>query len=413
MALCKYCEAVEIAWHQTDRRWVACEAQRDAAGEVVRVGVRSGTRTVMRPVPNTERPHYPHVAGFEVSACPAWTPELARKAVEEREAKRGRGGMRRHGWRPAAAGIVWEPAPLTAPAARTIHSEDRRVEELLATEHAAAIPTSAGIETATVGDVAPTRRATAEPTSTPVKPEEPEALLPREALAAWARAERAIGCSIVPTRVLLWGPPGTGKTELPHRMAQRENWTSVYQLMTEETPATELLGHLIVQAGSTVWCDGTLGRAIRASHAGHVVYIIDEIGRASQDALSACLLALTNAESLRLTLRSGEVISPKAEHWHVVCTSNDAPDMLPPAIADRLHITVNLTHPHPDLVRSMTTVEARRLACAESREYSIRALLTYDRLRAGGMSRQGAAEIVWEPAAAQSFVDAAKLERLS
>lgn len=263
---------------------------------------------------------------------------------------------------------------------------------------------------AAVAEVTPTVAALPAELPKPLPLPTAKKLLTAAAFAAWDRAERAIQTKITPTRVLLWGPPGTGKTELPWRIAQRENWAHVYQLMTEETPGTELLGHLIVQAGNTVWSDGTLGRALRLSQEKPVVYVVDEIGRASQDAMSACLLALTNPESLRLVLRSGETLMPKPENWHVVCTSNDDPGQLPPALADRLHISVKVLSPHPGLIDSMTTIEARRLAASASREYSVRALLTYDKLVAGGMSKDEAAGIVWEPEVAKSFNDARRLE---
>jgi MoxR-like ATPase len=381
MALCAYCGKVEVAWYMTGRVWVACHARRDETGEVMRAAVRSGLRTVMRPVPNPTARHYPvlDVAAPTVTECPSWRPDLAAAAR-----------MKRKGWRRG-------PAPEAASVA------------------VASIASAAPIPTATIDAAAPTA-----PTSGPARPgvcaagparlPEPEEMLSEPERAAWTRAEAAIACGLLPTRVMLWGPPGTGKTELPWRIAKRLGWQHIYQLMTEETPAVEMLGHLIVQDGSTVWCDGTLGRAIRASQAGPVVYVVDEIGRASQDAMSACLLALTNPESLRLTLRSGEVLTPNAAHWHCVATSNDDPSMLAPALSDRLHIAVKIVAPHPELVRSMTTVEARRLACAHSREYSIRALLTYDRLRAAGMALREAASLVWEPEVASSFADAARLE---
>jgi hypothetical protein len=386
MALCQYCGKVEIAWKQlADKRWVAYHAQRDASGAVVRKAERSGTRSVNRPVPDVSKRHYPHehygimdAMGNPMprgaSECPEWTPQAA-------AASRKMGSKR--AWRSRA------PAVVTSTAAVAVAPM--------------AMPMAEPIPTAGIGEDAPTAPA-------PQRVKEPEELMDAADIAAWARAESIIRCAIIPTRVLLWGPPGTGKTEMPWRIAQAEGWTHVYQLMTEETPATELLGHLIVQGGSTVWCDGTLGRAIRASHTGHVVYVVDEIARASQDAMSACLLALTNPESLRLTLRSGEVIEPKPEHWHVVATSNDEPSILPPALQDRLHMAVRLLAPHPGLIRSMTTAEARQLAASKAREYSVRALLTYDRLRAGGMSLEDAAAMVWEPEVCTSFVDAARLE---
>lgn len=380
MSLCQYCETVEIAWKQVERKYVAFHAARDAAGQPVKMEVRDGTRTVRRTVADESKRHYPHAhhgpaAGSRTaSECAVWTPEKA----AARPAKKG--------WRGRRSAVSAAPsAPSAAPST--------------------GIGTAAAIPTATIGGPA----APAVKTK-PGRLPEPETMMAAPDLAAWVRAEAAIRCAILPTRVLLYGPPGTGKTELPYRIAQSEGWAHVYQLMTEETPGTELLGHLIVQAGSTVWCDGTLGRAIRASQAGPVVYVVDEIARASADAMSACLCALTNPESLRLTLRSGEVIAPDPANWHVVATSNDDPKMLPPALADRLHIAVMLSAPHPDLVRSMTTIEARRLATARSREYSVRALLTFDRLVAGGMTIADAAAMVWEPAVCSAFLDAARLE---
>lgn len=395
MALCQYCGKVEIAWLQRpDRTYVACHAQREADGTVMRREVRDGTRTVRRPVADPGKVHYPHLHWAEgavvdrtVSECEIWTPMLSKARKVSGRA-----------WKRPAAGAYTAAAPVPAP----VVDRDWDAEAPEPPAAVAGVPLAADAVTPIVAPAAPAVKARRLP--------EPKELLSAAQLAQWVRAEAAIRCAILPTRVMLWGRPGTGKTELPWRIAQEMSWSHHYQLMSEETPGTELLGHLAVQAGNTVWCDGSLGRALRASQVGPTVLVIDEIGRASADAMTACLLALTNPESLRLTLRSGEVLAPKPENWHVVATSNDDPSMLPPALADRLHINVRVDAPHPGLVQSLTTIEARRAACAASAEYSVRALLTYDRLRAGGMSLEDAAGMVWEPATASSFVDAARLE---
>lgn len=399
MALCGYCGKVEIAWWQQDRKWIACEAQRDAEGNVMRGPVRAGTKTVMRPLPDITKRHYPHVTPDVPlpTECQDWT-----RAKAAARPKRGRrGSMAGAGWTPApapAAAPTTTPAP--APVARPATP-------------AAPMSTAAAIPTATLPTAAPAASVAPKSAALPT----PESLMTAEALAAWKRAKRILcstavdakSGSLIASRLLLWGPPGTGKTQLPWNTAAALGWTHFYQLMTEETPASELLGHLIVQGGSTVWCDGSVGRAIRASHDGPVVLTVDEIGRASQDAMSACLLLLTNPESLRLTLRSGEVIAPNPANWRVVCTSNSEPSMLDPALQDRLHLAVRLVSPNPELIASMVTAEARRLACSASREYSVRALLTYDRLRAAGMSAEDACGITFEPEVAKSFLDALSL----
>lgn len=384
MAKCQYCQGPEIAWSQrSDKKWTACIAQVDATGAVIRAPKSEGKRTVMRPVPDPGRTHYPHAhygpqaAQQTADECPVWTPMVAKASLKARG----------FAHRPVPKG--WTPGPPAGAPAQ------------------APLPmTGAALTGSSFGPEDEPEPFEPPPMVAPVT----EILPSDEVMAQWTRAEAAIRCPIIPTRVFLWGMPGTGKTELPWRIAQKLGWEHVYQVMTEDTPATDLLGHPIISGGNTVWCDGSLGRAIRASLKGHTVYVVDEIGRASADALSACLLAMTNPESLRLTLRTGEVITPDPAHWHVVTTSNDEPRMLPTAIQDRLHIAVNITGPHPDLVRSLTTVEAKRLAVSQAREYSIRALITYDRLRAGGMGLEDAAGIVWEPTIARSFADAVKLE---
>lgn len=401
MAFCGYCGTVEIAWApsssvgRAEGRWVACEARRGPDGGVLRAPHRDGTRVVYRPVPNTDRPHYPHahhggLAGERAEhECAVWNPRAAAEAITARAS--------RAGWRtrPDAA------APLVDSAAA-----------LLGRRRTPVSPSTAPVV------AAPVEAAAAPAGARPELLPEPEALLSHDQLAAWRRADAAMRCDTVDpatgtlalSRVLLHGRPGTGKTEAPWLIAKELGWTHVYQMLTEETPGTDLTGHLVVQGGDTAWSDGSLGRAIRASHAGPVVYVLDEIGRASQDAMSACLLALANPESLRLPLRTGEVLSPRGEHWRVVACTNSEPRELDPALRDRLHIAVHLDAPSPGLVRSMTRLETRRAACSMSTEYSIRALLTYDRLCAAGWRTDAAARLVWEPATAQSWIDAMRLE---
>lgn len=232
--------------------------------------------------------------------------------------------------------------------------------------------------------------------------------IPAAANAAWERAEKAVDCRMA-ERILLYGPPGTAKTEFTFRKAQANGWGYVYQILTEETPASDLAGHFIIKGGDTVWCDGSLLRAARESHERPVIYCLDEIGRASADAMSYTLLALQNPESMRIVTRTGEIVQPKPGNWQVICTTNGEPTELPDPVRDRLHVAIEITHPHPDLVASLQFPESQRAVTSSSREFSTRAILTYDRLRVAGWSIEDAAKLVWDPASAKSWIDANKL----
>lgn len=232
--------------------------------------------------------------------------------------------------------------------------------------------------------------------------------IPPTANAAWERAEKAVDCRMA-ERILLYGPPGTAKTEFTFRKAQANGWGYVYQILTEETPASDLAGHFIIKGGDTVWCDGSLLRAARESHERPVIYCLDEIGRASADAMSYTLLALQNSESMRIVTRTGEIVQPKPGNWQVICTTNGEPTELPDPVRDRLHVAIEITHPHPDLVASLQFPESQRAVTSSSREFSTRAILTYDRLRVAGWSIEDAAKLVWDPASAKSWIDANKL----
>lgn len=400
-AECKYCAAYLIAtgsketarrfaWGHPEgsSRWALYEPLRDASGAAVTAAGKA--------LPDASKPHRcEHYETFK---------RLFAKGGVGRsiESVSDAGKVARE-----ARPVVPEPEPEESGIVSEDGPEDGPESDDVPAPVASVIPAASAIPVADLGK--PAARPPVKPAVKATLPE-PETLLSSAALAAWGRYESLLTYPTRPLRVFAWGRPGTGKTELPWIVAQARGWTHIQQQLTEETPGVELTGHLIVQAGSTVWAHGTLGQAIEASHAGPVVYVLDEIGRASADALSAIILAGTNPESLRLRLRSGEVIAPKLENWHVVGTSNDDPRMLPEAVRSRFHLSVHLTSPAPGLVRTMTTPEARRMACSAAGEHDIRALLTYDRFRADGLSLEDAARLTWEPEVASSVIDACRLE---
>lgn len=141
-------------------------------------------------------------------------------------------------------------------------------------------------------------------------------------------------------RVLLWGPPGTGKsytgTDVPK--------DKLYRLyLTMDTPAAEVRGHYLPNdAGGFKWHDGPGIAAWR--NGGRLV--IDEIDAASGDTLTLLMALLDDPESAKLTLPTNETIYP-AEGFSVVATTNQQPTVMPEALLDRFDVVIHVDKPAP------------------------------------------------------------------
>lgn len=160
------------------------------------------------------------------------------------------------------------------------------------------------------------------------------------------------------------------------------------------------------------WMDGPATTAWRSG--GRL--ILDEIDHAGDDALSFLLGVLDDAPTARLVLgTTGEVITPH-ERFQVVATMNGEPEDLPPALADRFPVSVNVNAPHPAAVASLPE-DLRPIGMSLSahsdpdRRIPLRSLLEFDRLRAA-VGKADAAMLIFGDRA-QEIVDALDIASVS
>jgi MoxR-like ATPase len=212
------------------------------------------------------------------------------------------------------------------------------------------------------------------------------------------------------SRVLLYGPPGTGKTFAA--LHQGVGDAPAERLVcTEDLTAGEITGTWMPSGENRFqWREGPAIRAWRGAegHGGRLV--LDEVDRASGDALATLLAVTDSPESARWrnpdTL---EWVQP-GEHFSVVMTSNiEDLEEIPRSLRDRFPISIRVDRPQREAVgRLSRDLRAAALAGSlgpEGRRVSLRSFYAFDELRMHhGPER--AAELVFGAGVAQSVLDA-------
>jgi nitric oxide reductase NorQ protein len=194
----------------------------------------------------------------------------------------------------------------------------------------------------------------------------------------WELTERVLASRVL-ARIYLWGKPGVGKTWAAYHKGRIGR--GVYAItLTPEMPASELRGHYLPRGNELVWHDGPVVRALREG----ARLVINEPAHASDDVIAFLYPILEMPETARLTLPTGETVTP-APGFHVVLTDNCPPDDLPPALRDRLDATIEVGEPHPEALAALSEplreVARRSFVLDEERRLSLRPLLTIDLLR--------------------------------
>jgi MoxR-like ATPase len=223
----------------------------------------------------------------------------------------------------------------------------------------------------------------------------------------WQKAEIALShCQ----RVLLHGPPGTGKTHAACHLGVQNNQEVYPCILTPETPAAELRGGFLPVGGSN-W-DWRHGPAIWAWLNGARL-VLNEIDRASGDTLTFLLAVLDDLTVARLMLPSNEMVKPSPS-FTVVGTMNGDPETLGIALRDRFTAKVHIDEPHPQAV-AMLPPELRDVArrtileSQDGRAISFRAWRDFAYLR-GRVDPEVAAELCFGARAAD-ILNALKIAR--
>ena len=211
-------------------------------------------------------------------------------------------------------------------------------------------------------------------------------------------------------RVLLYGPPGTGKT-----------FAALYSgvgavpaerlVCTEDLTSGEIMGTWLPTSQNRFeWREGPAIRAGRGLDGRGSRLVVDEVDRASGDALSTLLAVTDSIESARWrhpdTL---DWVRPGPE-FSVVMTSNvEHHDDIPAALRDRFPVAIFIDRPHPKALRRLSPdLHASALAGSlgpEERRISLRSFYAFDQLRAT-LGAPRAAELVFGATSAEGILDA-------
>lgn len=224
---------------------------------------------------------------------------------------------------------------------------------------------------------------------------------PEEMAQCWRDVADVLAAGVA--RVLLYGPPGTGKTyaALHHGVG---DWPAERLVCTEDLTSGEIMGTWMpTRENRFEWREGPAIRAWRGDRGRGGRLVVDEVDRASGDALATLLAVTDSPESARWrhpdTL---EWVCPGRE-FSVVMTSNvEDLDDLPEALRDRFPASVRVDRPHPSALARLSS-DLRGPAASGSlgpsgRRVSLRGFYVFDQLRACHGSERAAA-LVFGPAA--------------
>lgn len=200
----------------------------------------------------------------------------------------------------------------------------------------------------------------------------------------WSEVEKVIASGAA-NRVLLFGPPGTGKSYVGSTLQPGEERPVFTVTVTPEMSAAEIRGHFVPKGGKFQWIDGPGVAAWR--HGSRLV--LNEIDQASSDVMTMLHVILDDPGFARLTLPNEELeeIRPKAGFTVVATTNAENPaTVLPEALFDRFPVQIRIKDVNPKALAALPKdlqAAAKELAAHKdsSRRIGLRAWQTFATLR--------------------------------
>jgi DNA polymerase III delta prime subunit len=200
------------------------------------------------------------------------------------------------------------------------------------------------------------------------------------------------------TKILLWGPPDTGKTTSAVRLA-KSSGKALFRLQCScEQGIEDLLGSMTLKQGETQFAPGPIPRALASGG----VLCLDEFDLRNPAHDSIYHSILDNAELASVTLPTGEVIDSKPGTM-VIATMNGTPEDLTPALLRRFDVLIHVPSPHPDALCGVPENHKRALlqwsASAKVPDYagprSVSAMRSFSRLVSAGVDEVQAASLIF------------------
>jgi MoxR-like ATPase len=211
-------------------------------------------------------------------------------------------------------------------------------------------------------------------------------------------------------RVLLYGPPGTGKTYAALKLGLVKG-ISERLVCTEDLTSGEITGTWMpTGAGKWEWREGPAIRSWKNNSGRGGRLVVDEVDRASGDALSTLLAMTDSQESARWrNPETGQWVKPGPDFSVVMTTNAEDLEDIPLALRDRFPVAIRIDRPHPHAV-AVLSEDLKGPALHGSlgtvdRRVSLRSFYAFDQLRTK-LGAPRAARLLFGEATGQALLDA-------